>query len=348
MRLPQPFFRIMLREFGAVATPEQAEALAREMMGVAGTSSRTANEMLLKRLGLDLSHDLDEAYYGEALHYHLGLMFGHMGHPERMAEHIGRSHAMPSPEDDQVFSERLNSSRVVRAWQKRAIARGMPPILVACMPRSGSGTLTQTLSALFDMPSLHLSVGWFPNYYLVPSWLGMFLEGGAITQDHFGPGDFNAGVIASRRISDMFVLVRDPRAAACSWAHFTAAPHRAAGQADLPFDRRVEEIFAKRFVPWLQGWCERAKDPGFHTRVHWLTFREVTTDQPGVLRRICDIMGNEYPALRSLREAPVTEMRSHFVHGNDEAWRDDVAEPTQRCMWEQCPPEMRDLLDLKP
>src|SRR5262249_15060112 len=148
--------------------------------------SRNANRYLLDRLGCDLSFDHTESYFAEALDYHIGLLQGYCGQPEQMAEHISRSRTMPSLEDDQLFSDHVNLSRMARAHQEAAMARGMPPILIACMPRAASATLAHTIAQLLDMPVLRLSIGRFPDYYLAPPWLDAFQQGGAITQDHFG------------------------------------------------------------------------------------------------------------------------------------------------------------------
>src|SRR5262249_36646705 len=110
MRLPPSIIRIMLREYRAASTPAMAEDLAREAIATRQTDGgRAPNKLLLARIGLELTHERDEGYYLESLHYHLGLLFGHMRQPERMAEHIRLSGAMPSPDDDQLFSDRATN-----------------------------------------------------------------------------------------------------------------------------------------------------------------------------------------------------------------------------------------------
>ena len=48
--------------------------------------NRVANEVLLDAIGLTLRPELDNDYYREALEYHLGLLYAHLGQPERAAE----------------------------------------------------------------------------------------------------------------------------------------------------------------------------------------------------------------------------------------------------------------------
>ena len=44
--------------------------------------NRVANEVLLDAIGLTLRPELDNDYYREALEYHLGLLYAHLGQPE--------------------------------------------------------------------------------------------------------------------------------------------------------------------------------------------------------------------------------------------------------------------------
>src|SRR5262249_28509747 len=135
----------------------------------ASRNSREANRYLMRRLGWDLSFDFNEQYFAEALYYHLGLLNAYTGQPEQMAHYISRSQTMPSQDDDQLFSDHVNLSHVIRAHQEMAIKKGMPSILIACMPRSASATLTHTVAHLLDIPVIHLSIGRFPHHYLAPS-----------------------------------------------------------------------------------------------------------------------------------------------------------------------------------
>jgi hypothetical protein len=175
--------------------------------------SRAALDYLLGQLGPQLSSERNESYFAEALNFHLGLLESHAGRPEAMAEHFRLSHTMPGPELDVLFSDHVAQSTATREHQEHAIARGLPAFLFACMPRSGSATLTHSLAKLLDCPVLRVSAGGFPEDFLVPSWLDMFLEGGAITQDHFMLNDFNRGVLNRRERRDVFVTIRGPRRA---------------------------------------------------------------------------------------------------------------------------------------
>jgi hypothetical protein len=225
------------------------------------------------------------------------------------------------------------------------IDRGLPPILIACMPRSASATLTHTLGGVLDIPVMHLSAGRFPDCFLVPAWLDVFLEGGAITQDHFGACDFNVGILRAHGTRDIFVLVRDPRAAARSQAQFLA--QRGVDVGD-PLGLRIERECIANFIPWLQGWIDCASNPDLLPRVHWITYREVCQEPAAVLRKISAILGAGYPAMAAYAECrAVAEVRVHFVTGNDHAWQDEVDHEARERLWSALTPEMKSLLDLE-
>jgi hypothetical protein len=308
--------------------------------------SRKATEFLIGLLGSETAADLEESYFAEAFSYHLGLLHAHSRRPESMAEHISRSHTMPGPDDDLWFSDHVNLSQVANVRRKRAIRRGMPPVLFCCMPRSASASITHTVGHVFDMPVLHVCLGRFPHYYFAPSWLDIFLEGGAITQDHFGPSDFNIGVLSERGPRDLFVLVRDPRAAARSKVHYDWRPTFEAAE---PLEARIERACVSHFIPWLQGWIDCARNQHLPLRIHWLTYREVCTDAAAVVRRVVGVLQKEYPALAVYADCEkVPDIKIHFVTGDDDAWRAEVGDQARERIWAACTPDIRSLLALQP
>jgi hypothetical protein len=194
------------------------------------------------------------------------------------------------------------------------------------------------------MPVLHVSAGRFIQHFLIPCWLDMFLEGGAVTQDHFAANDFNLGVLATRGLHDVFVVARDPRAAARSQVHFQSAPDT--DRALL--EAKIERECMANFVPWLQSWMACARRPDLPYRIHWLTYREVTTDIAAAVRKICGVLRFNYPAVSAHAQATaIAEVRVHFVTGNDQAWRAEVGSAARERLWEACTPDMRQLLDLE-
>ncbi len=344
---PQGMLRLTLDQFMQRQTNATARSIAADAIDLQRTrGSRAANDFLIGRLGIHGSPDNNEPYFAEALHFHLGLLYAHAQDPERMATHLRLSCSMPTGDDDELFSDHLNMARVLRLRQTAAVKRGIPPILIACMPRSASATLTHTLGRALDCPVMHLSAGQFPGYFLVPSWLDMFLEGGAITQDHFAANEFNLGVLGDRGPLDLFVLARDPRAAARSQVHFLA---RDESGLDQPLSERIAHECTAHFIPWLQNWIDCANRPDLPHRIHWLTYGEVCASPAAVLRRISGVLSDRHHRMcRYLACQSLEEVRIHFETGNDTAWRGDVDTETRERLWAACTPDIRSLLDLEP
>jgi hypothetical protein len=307
--------------------------------------SRVANEFLLEGVGLKLNPNLNEVFYQEALDYHLGLLFAHLLRPQLASEHLARSHSLPTTGDDLMFTEQTEQSLRLQEHQLAAAARRMPSILIASLPRSGSVSLTQTLAAALDAPVMRISTGHFPEYVLIPSWLNSFSPGGAIAHDHLGATPFNLQVLKDAGWRDVFVLVRDPRAAAASLVQLERSNlERSSATENL--ESRVIEVALTCCIPWVHGWL--AAQTGTELRLHWITYLESTRDMAGTVRRIFGILRAGYPALDELLEAPIQEMTGNFVRGDDEAWRSMVGAAGQRRLWEAISPEAVELLGLKP
>jgi len=346
-RLPQGMVELALRQAKLLRSPLAVQTFAENILTVQHEQgSRAANGLLLKYIGIEASLDRDESYFTEALHYHLGLMHAHARDPVKMAEHIRLSNTMPSGEDDQLFSDQVNVSHVVRTSQLDGIARGLPPIVVFCMPRSASATLTHTFARVVGFPVVHISAGQFPDYSLVPSWLDMFLEGGAITQDHVGTTDFNVGVLSDRGSRDIFVLIRDPRAAARSQLHYLARGR--SNEVDGPLELRIERECIANFIPWLQGWIDCARRTDLLFRIHFVTFQQICRDLAGVICKISTILQENYPAMSAYAALQtVEEVRVHLVTGNDHAWQAEISDATRDRLWAACTSDMKSLLNLE-
>ena len=346
-KIPQTMLRVMMSKSAATSTAEERRSFAvraKEIQKEKG--SIHAVDYLVRQLGLEMAFDRDEDYFAEALNFHLGLLEAYSGRPEAMADHIRMSRTIPGPEDEHLYSDHVAITTVTREHQLHAIARGIPPILVACMPRSASATLTHSLARLLDAPVLHTSIGMFPDYFLAPAWLDVILQGGAVTQDHFMPNDFNLAVLKSRGRRNLFVLIRDPRAAARSLVHWFS---RWDNNHSLPLEDRIQRECISNYIPWLQSWIDCSHDPALPFRIHMIRFQEITRDLAGTVRQIAGALQDEYPAMAPYAQcADLEEVRMHFDRGDDDAWRSEVGVETRRNLWNACTPEIRELLRLAP
>jgi hypothetical protein len=266
--------------------------------------SRRAVSYLLEQFGVEMSVDRDEAYCAEAMNFHLGLLDGYSGRPEAMADHIRLSRTMPGPEDDRLFSDHVAICTIAREHQLDAIKSGVPALLFACMRRSASATLTYSLAKLFDVPVLHTAIGTFPGHFVALTWLDYFLEGGAVTRDHFTLNDFNFAVLKSRGPRTVFVTIRDPRAAARSQVHWQS---RWGGNEAAPVEERIERQCIDNFVPRLQRWIDRSRDPASPLRVHMIKSCAISAERSGRSPTSCRTnirpwrpMSNGTPSRRSM------------------------------------------------
>ena len=147
-----------------------------------------------------------------------------------------------------------------------------------------------------------------------------------------------------RDARDLFVLVRDPRAAARSQVHHLGYPE---GEGRAALEARIEETCVYTFIPWLRNWIEVSRRPNAPFKVHWLFFRDARRDPARVMRQIARITQADAPAMQAYADClSVPDVRVHFGAGDDEAWRQEVGEEARERLWAACGPEIRTLLDL--
>ena len=231
--------------------------------------NRAGNQAIIDKIGLDARLVQGEGYWGEALDYHLGLLYAHIGEPEKAADHFDRSRTLPSDGGDQVFAGHQRDSLELRRHQDLARQRGIPSPLIAAMPRSASASLTQTLATMLDAPLMRVSCGQLPSFYLVPRWLNSFSPGGAVLHDHFGAVPFNLKTLREGGVRRVFVRVRDPRPAAASTINLS---NRKFGiPDDIDHESQVIQLCEQAFIPWVATWLAAAADPATGMKIHWLT-----------------------------------------------------------------------------
>lgn len=307
---------------------------------------RAANQALLEAVGLRMLITRNDDYYRQALDYHLGLLYAYLGEPDRAAEYFEKSGTLAHGGGFLPFSDAVTQALALHEMQTQAALRGMPPIFIACMPRSASASLTQTISTTLDIPAVRVSTGDFPYYYIVPRWLRC-LPGGAVTHDHFGASEFNLKILSASAVRDVFVLVRDPRAAAASRVNMKLR----AGL--VPHDKELlkaefMETALHKFIRWLSDWTEAASAPNSHLRIHWILSPCSGADLRSSVRDILSILAAECPALRPYVDQEIKEITANFVAGDDDAWRTLADDADRKVLWNAIPERARNLLGLTP
>ena len=320
----------------------QVIALARDAQARRG--NRAGNQAIIDEIGVDVRLERDEAYCGEALDYHLGLLYAHLGDPNMAAHHFERSGTHPGTGGNQLFSSHQTESLELLRRQELAKERGIPSVLIASMPRSASASLTQTIAALLDAPIMRASCGRFPDFLLVPRWFNSCSSGGAVLHDHFGAIPFNVKLLRDAHVGEVFVRVRDPRPAAASSVNLIDRKAVASGRAE--FEDRVLAAYEIAFIPWLTGWLAAAADAETGLKIHWVTHGARATREAA--RHVLAILAAAHPALADYARAHITEITANLVTGEAEAWRASISERGQERLWEATPQAVRDLLGLQP
>jgi hypothetical protein len=306
--------------------------------------NRAGNQAIIDKIGLEARFVQGEGYWGEALDYHLGLLYAHIGEPEKAAYHFDRSGTLPSGGGDLAFSDHQRASLELRRLQDLAKRRGIPSLLIASMPRSASTSLTQTLAAKLDAPLMRVSCGQIPSYFLVPRWLNCFSPGGAVLHDHFGAVPFNLMALRAGGCRQVFVRVRDPRPAAASMAKLIN--RRFGALAHIDFESQVVELCEQYFIPWIADWLAAAGDAGSGLKIHWLA--QPSSAIADMARDVLTVLAPENPALEQYLGKPVAEVRANYATGDEEAWRKGISKSAQERLWHAIMPNVKDFLALRP
>jgi len=337
LRYP-PAHRLDDQHFAAVRTIIAEVSQAQQRLGY-----RAGNQLIIDKIGLNAQFVQDEGYWREALDYHLGLLYAHVGEPEKAACHFERSDTHPSTGGNQVFSDHQRESLELRRRQERARERGIPSLTIAAMPRSASASLTQTLGSLLDAPLMRVSCGSFPKFNLVPRWLNSFSPGGAVLHDHFGATAFNLKTLREGGVPEVFVRIRDPRSAAASAVNLSNQIYGVPD--DIDHESQVIQFCEQSFIPWAADWIA-APHTATGLKIHWLV--QPSNAVPDMVRQVLTTLLPEHPVLAQYLGAGVDEVRANFVIGDNDAWREVVSEAGQERLWQAIPQNVKDFLRLKP
>jgi hypothetical protein len=193
-----------------------------------------------------------------------------------------------------------------------------------------------------NAPILRASVGEFPNACLVSEWLDSVSPGGAVLHDHFGASAANLTILKQGGCREIFVLVRDPRAAAASAVNFMF--RNDPDKSGRYFEESIVENAFVRYYPWLAEWIAAARNSAVHVR--WIKSADVKASMVSVITGLLKHLQPQYPAVADFLKS-VKEVKANFVAGVDDAWRSSVSPSTQVRLWEGLPPGAIDLFDLR-
>jgi len=239
----------------------------------------------------------------------------------------------------------LYRDRDFRLQQRRAIERGLPPILINTQFKSASMYIASKLAAGLDLPRCYISCTPIEDR-IVPSWARLLGRGGAIAQEHLLPDRAMLAFLPTVGIDRLVLNLRDPRQSMLSAIHHYAGKFRAASadgvivRARFPagydgwsLERRIDHFLDAHFpalVAWIDGWLALSRAPLPGLAVLPTSYAEFQADRPAYFARALDFLGIarehfDWAVLEG--EAATGEL--HFRKGDPTEWQ-SVLTPEQQ------------------
>ncbi len=299
---------------------------------------RAGAAFLISEIGLDLVYGAPDDNYRPLYEYMRAMLYARNNNPEKATRCIECSAVPMGIGGDLFYSDAMSDGMQIAAWQKRAIRRKIPPILISSMPRAASASLVSTLSTYLNIPAVRISLGNFPNFSLMEPWAKQFMQGGAVLHDHFGASDFNVDILERMGNRNVTVLVRDPRAAAFSLINKEFL------RKDVPISEdKIMQSF-RVYLEWFEQWITVAN--AGKLKVRWVDTARLT----GGKESVGDVM-NGIVSWHGLTKSDLFSNRvelktRNFVQGRPDAWRDHVSEDIQQVMNAAMSSKMREILDV--
>jgi len=217
-----------------------------------------------------------------------------------------------------------------RAAQEAAIERGIPSILLATLPKSGSLYLWSTIAKSLEAPMFRVALPRGPTEdELVPGLVDVFAKGGLCAQQHLSPSPENIEILKARGIKRMLLHIRDPRQATVSWWLYNlrigASRPRERSRAEIE-----EHLWSAYFAPaakWVTDWIEIVdRDPDISIMLS--TQEQLSADAPGLVGSILDFFG--VPSARYSLDIAAKTDATHFRKGSKDEWLGFFSEDFKR------------------
>ncbi len=296
---------------------------------------------------LVVSTHYDDGYYKLVAGYQLALAFSFLGRHAEAVQCMNETGTMSAGDrEDSLFSEHQYFALYLREKQQTAMRAGKPAIVLTALPRSASGFLTYAIAEILDVPVLRASMGSFPNHTVVKNWAHNIAEGGCVTHEHFSGIEENIQQLIWAGVRNVYVQIRDPRAAAWSYLHHTAPSYRQRGET-----LTLEDIMHTEYYPyaiaWIESWLDAQNEFKDKINIEFLPYDEVVRDTRTILLRL---LTSQYrPEIdQYMKKTATADFKPmHFRHGEKEEWRTHFSEALQGEAWNQTPLRVRELLKMK-
>lgn len=311
--------------------------------------SRAATMFYIQQVGIYPLEIYNESYYADVVNYDLGMLMAHSGMPEEASDLLGKTGLLPAHGGNLLFSDHQRIGLDLYHQQQEAAKRGMASIIITSLPKSGSASLTQSLSEIMGSPVLRLSAGRTTHYWLVQAWVDRFRSGGLLTHDHFHAAPHNLKALKNAGVDRIVVQLRDPRASTLSQVNMNRAQRDSFFRRNPTLTNAYKEIFLPH-VEWLNGWIEAAENNPWLS-IHWVKFQDFSKDPWNVFAKIIEPLATSWPMQEiaaRIDNKQGTLVTANFNSGDDNAWRKNAPPSLQKKMWKAIPKKVIDFLELEP
>ncbi len=235
--------------------------------------------------------------------------------------------------------------------QAKAKAKGLSPVFINTMLKSGTGFLTKILREHLDLPQYFTTLRGSPNDWILPRYMELFAAGGALSVQHLDASETNLDILAAKGVSKIYLHIRDPRQATVSYMHHLEnnlsgelfalrnwiQPFLPDNYAQMDWPQKTAWQ-AKNHVPgqihWIQEWVTAAeRDPRFDIMI--IDFDEFRRNEVATINKVLGFFGIDYQVTEA--DMPQKKDVPHFRSGQTEEWRGVFTPRQQEIHWQLIP-----------
>jgi|GEM_PF-2379362 len=225
------------------------------------------------------------------------------------------------------------------ARQDQGRSRGIPAVIFAAVPKSGSEYILEVVADALDVPVMFPTLNTFPVDRFVVPILDDVKKGGAIVRLHADASAINLGALSDAGFQRIIVHVRDPRQIMLSWVHQQIRmegveydnsrhyfdPPIPENFRALSFEQQIDwatQNYLPSIINWIIGWLDAARDPATGIQIEFTEFREMSEDPHHYFERFLLFYGFDPGALIDRILGYERESNRNFRLGLKNEWRD--------------------------
>lgn len=242
--------------------------------------------------------------------------------------------------------------------------RGIPPILISTISKSGSTFLTSEIQKRTASPFMKImtSTG-YDDPMVLEDALERFAKGGMVCRQHFPPDDDVLATVAAAGVDRVLFHVRDPRRALISWVFYQESTMRKNVRinreirgtepreySELDFDGKIQnqvENFLEPTVEMMEKWITARDSDGHDVDIKITRFEDMISEPGDFFEEVLSFYGVTHrPALKSLIETlrRQPEHNSNKKRGGDvDEWEELISDPVKRDVLDAIPESIRSM-----